>query len=58
MSLKYCCISGEVFVKMGTMEFLASHGAKAVAIDNVGIGKSDPPLHLLDDYSDFYDEVR
>ena len=39
------------------MQFLRDHGARAVAIDVIGFGKSDPPMHILDSYEDFFTEV-
>ena len=44
-------------MKTGTMKFLSEHGARAVAVDVIGFGRSDPPIHLQDSYEDFFEEV-
>ena len=53
-----CTIPGEMFNKLGTLDFLSAHGARAVAIDMIGYGKSDPPIHIPETYEGFFAEVR
>lgn len=48
---------GEIFHKLGSMDFLKDHGVRVVAIDVIGYGKSDPPIHLPDSYETFFTEV-
>ena len=47
-----------MFNKLGTLQFLGTHGARAVAVDTIGYGKSDPPIHIPDTYEKFFEEVR
>ena len=46
-----------MFNKLGTLGFLSEHGARAVAIDVIGYGRSDPPIHIPDTYEAFFTEV-
>ena len=50
-------LSGELFKRLGTLSFLSTHGARAVAIDVIGYGQSDPPIHIPDTYEGFFTEV-
>ncbi|KAL5255802.1 hypothetical protein ACHWQZ_G011134 [Mnemiopsis leidyi] len=49
--------SGELFKKLGTLSFLSTHGARAVAIDVIGYGQSDPPIHIPETYEGFFTEI-